>query len=897
MRTSPPPERPVRPSWLARALIGLGARIVPSARREEWRREWDAELWYGWNGHAGGARVSRARLYRRAIGCLRDAGALRRREMAMTSFGTDLRLGARALARKPGFSAVVVVTLGLGIGASAAIFALLDAVVLRPLPYPDSDRLVTVLHRAPGFGAGYPRFAVSDGFFVVYEGSNRTFEAMGAWQPRTMTLTGVGDPERLSVGEATPGVFGALRVAPAAGRLFIASDGSVTAARVALLAHDFWRERFGGDPRVVGRSLLLNGESYEVVGVLPRTMSAPFDGPAVWVALGFDRTRLALSAFSYSVVGRLRNGVTLAEADADLDRLRLRGPELAPNDITVEIMDRMEMSTYTKSLRDAVVGDLARTLWLLLGGVAVVLVVAWVNVANLVLVRTEGRSREVAIRVAIGAGGFRLFRDFLAESMLLSALAGALGLLLAYGGIRLLPAIAPSQIPRLNEVGLSGPVLMLAGGVVLVSAIVFAVLPALRPPGARSPLTDVSRAGTPTRRRRRIRSALVVFQLALSLVLLAGSGLMVRSFQRIRAVEPGIDPEGVLTMRITIDRTTYSTREQARAYWRRAVESIRGMPGVRSAAVVNELPTRQTGNIFSLFMEDFPLSPGELPDPHMLKVVSDGYARTMGVRVLDGRDFEAVDYARPDEVALVSEALARQYWKDESPVGHRVSIHDTDARPWRTIVGVVETVREAGLDAPPVDAFYTLLNPPSQWESSWSMHLVVRTNGDPRALAASVVERIRTLGAAVPIDDVRTMREVLAESTVGTAFSMYLIAIAAAVSLVLGAVGLYGVIAYVVGQRMREMGVRAALGAERSQLRRLVLGQGVRLGLSGVGIGLVAAIASTRVLRSLLFEVSPTDPVVLTGVSVLLLAIALVACWIPARRASRVHPLEALRGD
>lgn len=825
----------------------------------------------------------------------------------MSSLWSDLRVGGRALWRRPGFTLVAVVTLGLGIGATTAIFGLLHRVVLSPLPYPAANRLVAVLNRAPAFGPGYPRFEQSDGLYLLYHDGSRAFVNMGAYERRTMTLTGLGEPERVVVGGATPSLLTTLGLRPALGRLFRDAEGQPGSARVLLLSYGFWRDRFGMDRSVLGRTMVLNGEAWQVVGVLPRNLSAPFEEPRLWVPLQFDRAHLSVTAFGdYTVVGRLGPGVTRAAADAELNRLLRTAPDVYPGEITQHLIDLMKLASYTRPLRDDVVGDLARTLWLLLGVVALVLLIAWVNVANLVLVRSETRHRELAIRVAVGGGRVRLFRQFLAESMIFSGLAGGLAVILAYVGLRVIPALGPTNIPRLGEVGLDGTVIGLAVLLSLGSALLFGSIPVLRWRGAvlMAGLGEGGRGGTPGRSAGRIRAALVVFQLGLSLVLLAGSGLMLRSFLRLHAVDPGFDPHGVLTLRLTIDHATAPGVTEAREYWRRLLDRVREVPGVQATGLVAELPTRQDGNQWALWVEDHPLPPGTLPGTHMMKSVSPGYVEAMGIHVLAGRAFDATDYADPDQVVMVSKALADRYWPGQNAVGKRVQIRDRENPPWRAVVGVVQTVRESGLDQEPIAAFYTLLAPGTNaavptgtaWDS-WTMNLVARTAQPPMALVPALRQQIRSLGPDVPITDIRTMDQVVAESMARTTFTMLLIAIAAGVSLLLGAVGLYGVVAFVVSQRTREMGVRMALGARREDVRALVLRQGLRLGLLGVMLGLPAAWLATRLMRSLLFEVAPGDPVTLVAVAGVLLGITLLACYVPARRAARVDPMRALRHE
>jgi predicted permease len=803
----------------------------------------------------------------------------------------------RELWQRPGFLLVAVITLGVGIGANAAIFSVVDAVLIRPLPYPDSDRLVAVWGTAPGLKM--TRIAQSDGIYVLFRKENRVLAEMGIYQEGAVTLTGQSAPERVGVAGVTASVFSVLRVPPARGRTLQEADEKPGAPRVAVLSDGLWRRRFGGDPAAVGGTLRVDGVERQIVGVMPAGFRFPAADDELWIPITIDPARLRPTDFNYTAIGRLGRGVETARATRELTALIWRIPEVyGEKDLSRGMIESAHLGVSVVPLRDEVVGAVARVLWVLLGSVGCILLIACANVGNLFLVRAERRQRELAVRTALGATQGDVARLFLGESLAVSLLGGLLGLALAWAGVRLLVSVRPPGIPRLEEVGVAGRVLLftillslfaglLCGAFAALRTRLSALVPALKEGGS---------GGTVGRARHRARSALIVTEVALALVLLVGSGLMIKSFQRLRTVDPGFDPHGVLTLRLDLPAAEYRDSAAILRFQQRLLERVRALPGVTAAGTAFPLPLSGSTPSSGTWIEDFPPGDGQVWPQLGTRFVSPGTFSALRIPVIEGRVFDRLDPAQRATDIVVNKALAERYWPGASALGKRLSLDRPGEGIWYTIVGVVGDVHDAGLESPPTPSiYYPMVRVSSEEWAPRSISLVVRGGGTPAAFVAPIRAVVRSLDPNLPLAQVRPMSEVVERSIARTSFTMLLLVAAAAVALVLGSVGIYSVIAYVVSQRTREIGVRMALGATRHDVSRMVLGEGLAITSLGIAVGLAGALALTRLMLALLFGVSPTDPTTFVAVPALLTGVALLASWVPARRAARVEPLVAIR--
>jgi putative ABC transport system permease protein len=820
----------------------------------------------------------------------------------MGSLPTSLRSLVRELRRSPGFLLVAVFTLAVGIGANVAIFTVVNAVLIRPLPYAEPERLVMVWHSAPGLKM--EQFEHSDATYVLYRKSNRVLEDLGIYWDGAVTLTGGEAPERVRAAGFTASVFSVLRGKPILGRSLQEADEGPGAEKVAVLSHALWRRRFGGDPKAVGGMLRVDGVATRIVGVMPEGFHFPSSAAELWLPMTIDPAKLEPGNFNYDAVGRLRPGVSPARAARELSALVWRIPEEFPqSQINRGMIASARLSVLVHPLRDDVVGNIARILWVLLGSVGCILLIACANVANLFLVRAEGRQREVAVRNALGATRGDVVRLFLGESIALSLAGGVLGLALAAAGVRLLVSLRPQGIPRLEEIGVDGAVLGFTLLLSLFAGLLTGAFAALRygAPALAPALKEGGRGDTAGRARHRARNALVVVQVALALLLLLYSGLMVRSFWHLRGVDPGFDPRGVLSLHLDLPETEYKDAFATARFIRQLLERVREVPGVLSAGTVTSLPLSGGNSNSGYSFEDFPLPPDQVPPILGTRFASPGYFAAMGIPLVAGRFFDRIDPARRSNEVVVSEALARRFWPGRSALGKRLTNGLAGDTPWCTIVGVAGSVRDLGLEEKPYETVYfpVLRLPPSKTEGAeWvprSFSLVVKGRVDPASLVAPVRRAIWSLDPNLPLAEVRPMAEVVARSMARTSFTMLLLVIAAAVALLLGTVGIYGVISYVVSQRTREIGVRMALGAGRRDISRMVLREGALIALIGIAVGLAGALVLTRLILALLFDVSPTDPATFAAVPTLLALVALFASWLPARRAAAIEPLEAIR--
>jgi putative ABC transport system permease protein len=796
----------------------------------------------------------------------------------------DIRYSIRVLLKNPGFTAVALLTLTLGIGANSAIFSVVNAVLLRPLPYEESERLVFISERSPvleGMSIAYPNY-------LDWREQNAVFDNIGVYRRVSFNLTGSGEPERLSGGEVSAELFGALRAKPVLGRVLLAEDDRPGAAPVVVLGYGLWQRRFGKSADVIGQAVTLNSKAHTVVGVMPPDFRFP-SGVDIWVPVGLNADNPSWGRGNHPglyAVARLRSGVSVAQARSEMDTIAARLEQQYPQSNTGNRV------TVTP-LFNRITGDVRPALLVLLAAVGFVLLIACANVANLLLARAAARQKEIAVRMALGATRGRLVRQLLTESVMLSAAGGAVGLLLAVWGVDLLVAISPNNIPRFAEIKLDNHVLGFTAAISLLTGVLFGLAPALHASklNLNEMLKEGGRSATAGFRRQRVRSLLVVSEVAIALVLLISAGLLIKSFMRLQQVDLGFNPDGVLTAAVPLPRTKYLEPTKRIAFYESLFARIAALPGVEAVGAVDELPT-EGGSQTYFIVEDRPIPPREEIPLTEYSLVSTGYFKAMGLRLLKGREFDARDARDAPFVCIIDEKFAEQYWPGQDPIGKRLKYGGADpANPWTTVVGLVANVRYQGPDqeSPRVQLFL-----PYTQSTFLGAALVIRTAGDPKDMAAAVRGEVLGMDPDLPVYAIRTMNEVLKESVASRRLYMTLLGIFAGVAMILAAIGLYGVMAYSVTQRTHEIGIRMALGAKAGDVLRLVVGQGMALALAGVGIGLVAAFALTRLLSSLLFAVSATDPYTFAIISLILAGVALGATFIPAHRATRVDPMVAL---
>jgi predicted permease len=835
----------------------------------------------------------------------------------MHSFVTELRFAVRSLRRSPGFTLVAVLTLALGIGLTTAIYTVVKRVVLDPLPYPQADRLVRLKNLVPG-DAPDAEWQMAPAQYYYLGSQARSIEAIGAYDAGGVNLQTPEGAQRARAALVSASTLRMIGARTQLGRSIGAADDARGALPVAVLSDGFWRQEFGADPGVIGRTLDLLGTTVEVVGVLapgaelpqePGGASQPTD---LWLPLSaidrrFDPNGPFHNEHATPMFARLAPGVDVERAQAEIDRLTARLPEAFPQVYSQRFFDRYGFRTKLYPMKEYVVGGIADSLWILLGAVGLVLLIACANVANLLLVRAEGRRRELAIRTALGASRGALAQQFLAEGLVLALLGGALGMLLAVWGTRALVALAPADFPRLQELRVDGGVMLFALAVALGVALAVAALPILRS-GRGAPsatLADAGRGMTTGRERHRARSLLVVAQVTLALVLIVGAGLLMESFQRLRAVDPGVDPEGVMTVELHLTGERYGDIPAMWRFYDQVLERVRSIPGVTAAGMSQDLPLDGGFGCTVQGFEDARvtqrLAGSDLTTCAGQEPTTPGYFEAMGIPLLRGRTFTDADNDRPAGGAVVvSRAFAERFWPGEEAIGKGVAPNGRSEGPFYHVVGVVGDVYAGSpTEAPATAIYYPVVRIPDSggWEPS-DMSLVVRTaRSDPLALLPRIRAAVREVDPAIPISNAQEMQALVERSMSRVSFTMSLIAIAALMAMLLAAIGLYGVISYLVTRRTGEIGVRVALGAKSWQVERLVLAGSARLVAAGVAAGTLAALALTRVMRGLLYGVAPTHPTAYVAGSLALIAVALLASWIPARRAARVDPTVALRAE
>jgi putative ABC transport system permease protein len=803
----------------------------------------------------------------------------------------DVRYGLRTLAKNPGFTTIAILALALGIGANSAIFSVVDAVLLRPLPFKNPTQLVMLWENAAHLG--FPRDTPSPANFLDWQKQATGFTGMAAMSERSFNLTGLGEPERLEGRRVSANLFDLLGVSARLGRTFVPEDDK-PATHVVLLSHSLWQRRFGSDPGAIGRALTLNGESYTVVGVMPPFVQLPgFENrnDQLWVPIAFPAKEATERGNHFlEVIARLKPGVTLKQAQAEMDTIATRLEKQYPTYNT-------RRGAVVVPLHEQVVGEIRTALLILLGAVAFVLLIACANVANLLLARAAVRQKEIALRLALGASRSRLTRQFLTESVLLALFGGALGLLLALAGIQVLKTLIPVTIAQVETITIDGRVLVFTLVVALMTGIAFGLVPAIQ--GSHFNLNDTLKEGGRGSgggsKGNRIRGLLVIGEVAVSFVLLIGAGLLINSFLHLRNLDPGFRSDHLLTMKVNLSAVKYPDRERRAAFFDEVMRRVRELPGVQSAAVAGNLPLTYNGDSMNISVEGVPDPPPDQQPDVIFRAIGPGYFATMAIPIVRGRDFADQDNGDSKDVVIISEKTAQQFWPGQDPIGKRLKPgSSTSNSPWREVIGIVKDVRQNDFVASPKRQMYFTYR---QLKNIPANALVVRTSIEPMSLAAPVRNAIWSVDKDQTVADIDTMDHIVAEAVARQRFSMLLLGLFAALALLLASIGIYGVMSYSVAQRTREIGIRIALGARRADVLRMTVKQALKLVGVGMMIGLAAAFLLTRVLASLLFGVSATDPITFIGISVVLLAVAILASYVPALRATRVDPIVALRAQ
>ncbi|HEY7403142.1 MAG TPA: ABC transporter permease [Candidatus Angelobacter sp.] len=813
----------------------------------------------------------------------------------------DLRYGLRILARNPLFTVAAVICLALGIGATTAIFSVVNAVLLRPLPYVQPQRLVKVYSEFGNFpGGGLRRFWISPPEYLDLKRETKSWESMDAWVNGGANLSGEAQPVRATASYVTGGLLQSLGVPPIIGRTITPADDDPKAPAVVDISYGIWQRVFGGSRDIIGKEILFNGQKANVIGVMPKGFAFPpgeIDPPEVWTALQIDPAKPGGrgSHFLY-LLGRLKPNITADQAQSEFESLVKYWGETGS---AREHHFRPEGHTIVSfPFQAEVVSNVRPALWMLLGAVCFVLLIACVNVANLLLARAEARQREIAVRTAIGASSWRLLRQFMAEGILLSLIGAVLGLGLAYAGLYTIKATNAGSIPRASEIGIDSTVLLVTLLVSILTGVLFGLAPLmhLAIKNVHGLLKDVGGgASSGSAGAQSFRRGLVAFEIGSAMLLLICCGLMVRAFWKLQQVDIGLDPRGVSTLRVTLPGAVYSDNQKIQSLWSRLQERITHLPGVQSAALVSGLPPARRVNANDTEIEGFVPEPGgPVQNVDFYQSVSDGYFEAMGIRLIEGRYFTASDAEGAPNVIIANQTMARTFWKNQSPIGRRVRPSNSRSNEWCTVIGVVADVKNAGIDKPTGTELYLPYRQPQGGGSS-GMYVVMRGRADSLDLAGAVRRELRDLDPTVPVSAVRTMDEVLSTAQSRPRFLTYLLTIFSGVALALAMVGIYGVLSYLVARRSKEFGLRMALGAPRQHVLALVLKQGAVLAAIGIVFGLLVALALTRLMSSLLYGIHAIDPTTFVAMPLALAAVALVASYVPARRATKVDPMVALR--
>jgi putative ABC transport system permease protein len=810
----------------------------------------------------------------------------------------DVKWAGRSLVKSPGFAAAALITLALGIGATSAIFSVVKAVLLTPLPYAEPGKRVLIWSRWISFDKTW----LSDQEIVDYRTFSTTMTAVAGWSTGQQNLTGDGEPVRVGVGFVTANTFEVLGVAPLAGRTFTDAEDRPQGPPAAILGYSLWQARYGGDRSVVGRKVLLNDVSVEIVGIMPEGFKLPTDftidaaePTQLWRPFQMNMQNLVRGSHGYYAAALLAPGQTAASATEELRAITRRLTEQGA------YPEAMQFSAFAISLDDEIRGQLRPAMWLLMGAVGFLLLIACVNVANLLLVRGDVRLREMVVRTAIGAAPNRLLRQLFTESLVLSIAGAVLGLALAAGALRVLAAIDPTSVPNVAPITLDGTVVAFTLLLSVVTTLLFGLAPALRTLHVNlvESLREGGQQATLGGPRRRLRNGLVAAEVALAVILVIGAGLMMRSLAALGRIDLGFDPDRLLTMRVAVPAARYDTPEKTVEFFRQVLARLRAVPGVQHAGVVRVLPLATTIGDFGLDVEGFEESPGRNAKGDW-QIVSDGAFEAMGMRLRRGRWFTGADLTGTMPVAVVNETMARTYWKDpDAAVGGRIRVGNP-RNPWVTVVGMVADERHNGVTGGIKEKFYV---PHTQWHVVTggnpirNVFVVARTAGDPLAVAGAVRGEIRQLDPNLPVANIRPMRDVVSKALATPRLTGFLLGAFAAIALALAAVGIYGVLSYLVSQRTHEIGIRLAIGADRRQVLGMILRQGLTLAAAGIAVGVAGALVLTWLMQTLLYQVQPSDPITFVSVPIALIAVSLVASYLPAYRATRVSPVKALRID
>jgi putative ABC transport system permease protein len=810
----------------------------------------------------------------------------------------------RRLLQLPVFTAVAVLTLAIGIGANSAIFSVIEGVLLKPLPYPNPDELVVLDHSAGGIGLKH--VGAAPFLYFTYREDGRVFGDVAMWQTDTESVTGLAEPEEVQSIIVTERLLPMLGATPMAGRLFTREDDSPTAADTVILTAGYWRTRFGSDRLAIGRRLMVNGRPREIIGVLPDSFRFLDRKPSLILPMRLDRAKVFLGQFSYTGVARLKPGATIEQAAADVERLIPIALNRFPpfQGYSLKMFEEARLQPNLRLLKDEVIGDVGAVLWVLMGTIGLVLLIACANVANLLLVRAEGRQQELAVRAALGASRGRIGYELLAESVILGLVGGAAGLAVAFGAVRLLIGLAPGNLPRLDNITIDATVLLFTLAISIVAGLLFGAIPVFKyaGPHVAAGLRGGGRTSSASRERHRARSTLVVVQVALALVLLVGSGLMIRTFQAMRQVDPGFtNPQEVLTLGLSIPTAQVKEPEAVIRMHQAIMEKIAAIPGVTSVGLSSIVPMTGARDGDPIFAADKSYEQKQLPPIRTFKYLSPGLLKTMGNRLTAGRDFVWEDAYDKRKVAMVSDNLARELWGSPAAALGK-QIRESNSSDWREVVGVVADERDEGVDKKaPTVAFFPMLMTKFEGDDTSVRRTMSYMIRSPRAQSSTFTSEVGravwSVNPNLPLAGVRTLDAIVSKSMARTSFTLAMLAIAGAMALLLGVAGIYGVISYSVSQRTREVGIRMALGAQRGEVTGMFVRYAVGLAALGIACGLAAALALTRVIGAMLFEVSPVDPLTYVAVCASLIGAAVLASYIPALRATTVNPVTALRAD
>lgn len=887
------PDR--RSAWLW--LITFIGVIVPGRLRVEWRQEWEAELRYREALLAEWDQLNRRtklNLLWHSLGALLDALCLQPRRWEDEVI-QDLRFGVRMLLKHKSFTIVAILSLALGIGANTAIFSVVNSVLLRELPFKNPDQLMSVSSRrtdredAP--------FTISD--FIDYRDQNQTLEHIAAYANVGFSLSGGEKTERLQGLRVSANLFQLLGIGAISGRTLFSDDDEPGRRHVAVLTYDCWRQRFGSDPHLIGKNLNLNGEGYQVVGILPTNYSLPVKEAEVAIPLAPDADPLRnvrTSTNFLRAIARTKTGVTREQAESDLTSIVTRQRQQY-RDVYIK-----KTGVRLLPLREELVGSVRTALWVLLGAVAMVLLLACANLAALSLARASSQQREIAIRKALGASTARIVRQSLTENLILALTGGTLGFLLATLGVRFLIALSPTGLPRQEEIGVDLRVLAFAAAASVISAVIFGIIPALQATKVKvvGELKATGRGAGEGARRNRSRSVLVIAEVAVSFILLISAGLLIQSFMRVQAVEAGFDPSDTLTIRLSLPKATYPNRGAVAQFCDGLVPKVQNLPEVESVGAISVLPMSERRHSIDFNLPGQALSPGEAHNAQY-RLATPGYFGTMNIPLLRGRLIENHDNGDSPRVVVINETMARRLWPNGSPIGERINIDDNNVGPRPVeIVGVVGNVKHTNLEgAPTFDIYLPMAQVPDDGVSfiTNTQYWVVRSKTDSRAIETAFRRELQSIDRDVAMSNVKTLEDYLSDTLAPRKFNVRVLTIFAVAALLLSVTGIYGVVSYTVTQRTPEIGIRLALGAARTNVFRLILGQGLRVVLAGIALGVLGAFAMTRVIRTLLFGVTPTDVLTFVFVSVILIVVSLIACSAPARRATKVDPLIALRNE